>query len=656
MPVYPNDSTLYDGSTESFYGPDSPVWLPASHMIAGQSGWPKGSIELTTSWRTLSDRGNDLSPNRNAGRSRPSRIARHKLWAFFRDEQAALRAQHGRSARGRFLMPLLGDMATINPSVIAGATAIPCDAADRRFFDGGRVLIIEPVPFAGPHSAWEIADIAAVAGNSLTLTAGLANAYPTGSRVLPLIECDPQQSSGIDLESDHTSLVSIEGVEAAGRSAAPAWIDAGLAPVGAQLFTGAGITAPIFDCPLDWPAVTSTLDAEHDSATSGLSTLTRVIGDRALATVEAGFKSMSRTEAVRLLRWFDGRRGRLHPLWLPIPASEIGRITAVGTSSVTTSSVGLNAHLFPLGHIRHLVFSLRDGSIFAASIEGLSANTGPTTLSLSANPTFGVDDVLGVSALVMATFDSDELTESWETPEAMTARIRFREVCDELSSAYSGPPRPEPPDYPPPGNPPGGPPGEPPGEDPCHPLDDCNGNPTGLGIPADGFGGSPRIYNPNDGGGYAPGIGTVPCKDVTIVTGYQPGDGTEPWWPVCPPPPVPCDTDCSSCGSSLSATLTYEEYDGVSWVSKTRVVAMTGANCSWLDDATQTDVISRAGCPTQGYWSAAIHDEGIVDQFSFTGSTGACPGGFSYVPGSHQGDGMNGNPEPAVVRNPTLSV
>ena len=536
MPVYPNDSLAYDGEPALLFGPDSDVWEFAWPLAAGMSGWPNSDVSLTTAWFTKVSQGRDLAPTRDGLRSRPSRIATYRLFAAGRNETGMFRGEQSRASRARHLLPLICDETYLTVLAAAAATTLTCDASDRRFFQGGRVLILKPevFPAIGPTGCYEIAAVASATDTSITLAAGLSQEYPSGSRVMPLIECDPAPEQGADLASDRYATHRFDSAEAAGRSQLPAWMDAAATPPGAASATLDGITAPIWDVALDWPNVSVGFAGVHWTGISGLSQMTQVRGDRSPVTAEAQFVSVGgRAEAVRLLRWFDSRRGRLHPFWLPLPCVELNS-DSVTAGGIIVIGDDPRKHLYPLGHIRYLSAQLNDGSVRVHKITGAALAGGGVEISLTPAPDYTTADLIDVGAAILATFDADELSESWRSPEVMSCGLKFREALDYLADAIDVPPRPDPPDFPPPFPPPGDPPGDPPDPDPCNPDEDCNGNPMNVGIRAGS--GHSLIYDPDTGRVFTIQLGQeVDCESIVELDGWQPVTGDEAWLPDCPP-------------------------------------------------------------------------------------------------------------------------
>lgn len=86
-----------------------------------------------------------------------------------------------RLASSEFMLPLFHDQARLTADVAVGATSIPFDTTYREFEAGGMAVILGDDSFV-----FDTVEIDAVAADSITVAAGIANAWPAGSSIFPL--------------------------------------------------------------------------------------------------------------------------------------------------------------------------------------------------------------------------------------------------------------------------------------------------------------------------------------------------------------------------------------------------------------------------------------------------------------------------------------
>jgi len=128
-------------------------------------------------------------------------------------------------------------------------------------------------------------------------------------------------------------------------------------------------------------------------------------------------------ESAKLLRFFSDRRGPVEAFWLPGWFSEcqLASDTSSGSANITLVDASL------IADHSYLAFYLGDGSIITRHIASRSGNT----LTLDSSP--GTLPAAGtlVCTLMLARFDSTDLTLRWSGSRVATTKIQFCEVPQE---------------------------------------------------------------------------------------------------------------------------------------------------------------------------------------------------------------------------------
>jgi hypothetical protein len=578
--------------------------------VVWQEDWSGGGFRLSTGWGTRVTRGADGTHTRVGSRNRPHRKLGLRVVGLRPDDVRWYREECYRRVHAYQLLPLAPDVTWWEGKAShSAALNWLCDTTYRRFYVGGYVALAELRHHLARLPRFHVAKLTAVTDTQISIDAPVGVSLAGPVRIVPLLECLPLSSASAQLADPVAGTITVEAVERPGRSALPAWLAAGGEPPGWPSFNDGSVplNAPILYPPPDYRDVAVGVEADEEQAASGLA-LYMLRRGPVYNTARLSWTAR-RPDAVQLLRFFDGRRGRTFPYWLPSPAYDL-EVLAVGADSVTVRAGGYSVDWARWGYlsVRHA------GGIYFGKISGVvRAVDGLTdTVTLASTPlgfTLASIDTAGLA--MPAAFAADEITEEWLHDDLCLISLPASEVLESAEGPGITPPPPGDPPLPP-NPPPDGPePPEPPGPPMCVPLLDCNGNATDYGIPVDPGVGGALVYNPGDGAGYTPSGPPVLCDTVIVLEGWQPGDGDEPWWPICPEEPEdPADPTGAICypdgtcgiGTAAEAAASGGVYqgDGTDCGGVVCPVELTGAIC-WPDDTCSvgTEADAAAG---NGTW------------------------------------------------------
>lgn len=511
-----------------------------------------------------------------------------------------------------------------------GPETLACDPRYRRFFRDGRVLIatLRDDP---ELIQYEVAEIGEVGPNFLALKAPLAIPFVPEARIWPLIEARPVVEASGEAETDEVLSYQVAVQELVGPSALPAWVGPNEVLSDFDYLNG----IPIFDgITYDWKGNIS-IGAKREEIVSsiGITDETERKGDRPLAIGKMDFLFLYREDAHRLLRFFDSRRGRTYPFLLPSPVLDL---IYDGISTTTVSVLHHNRPEVDWMFFPYIVVGMPNGDKHLRRITS-TTRTGNVDV-LTVDPALpALTDVLQVRTAALMRFDTDEITETWQTDEVMRTSLPVREVEFDIAITTEVPdPRTEtghPPD-PIPDYTPGIPPPEP--TDPMYcQLRDCQNNLANLFVlqPTD----PPLyLYNPDDNRTY-----TADCTAPTatppgpVIDGWQrlpfahDDPGNPSWVPACSAPPAAqdCATLPGACGNTLVVRVAdcpdtaFNQDHTLTWD------VTLGNYYRHYEDPPGVGRGVQLVCQPAGGWTISIGcDNGLCNSYSFHNeSTTQCP-------------------------------
>ena len=545
MSVVP--SNLVSSSTQA--GEDD-LWAVSQFFFANWAG----RVEVTTSWRTDVVGSEGAIEARMGMRNRPYRNLKFDLAGIHSNDVRQLRAMIARNASARCLTPIYCDQSRITTAAAAGAEAVACDTRYRRLYQGQRVLLVRYNPRGSPVGFikyFEVRGIVSLTSSSVALDAPLLADYGTDSRVYPLIEGRPQLRGQLGVVTDNKVTLGAEVDESVGTMSLPAALPANGLVISMPLV--AEMNLPVLDLPMSWESMGLGVTRAARVADSGITDVLEMKGPRPMTTSTLSFKQMTRERAWKLKEFFDSRRGRLFPFFLPAPTSDMQILAGSGGATWRVPAVTplVDWQYFPW----LAAYNRTNGHVAVSRITGVVRDGSVDVVTCDPAIPFPVADCRRLTAAMMCRFDTESMTEQWVTDKHMLTQLPFFEVLD-VTGGMDVPPTGDPYEIPP-----GGPyeydgydgvPDEPIG---YLRLTRCDGVVTSLYVP-----GSSTFYlwDPVTEYTYTADGTTLtlrPPATGTVLRGWQeipfePGNPLNPAWvPACGDPveltDCPGQTDCN---------------------------------------------------------------------------------------------------------------
>ncbi|HEV7299696.1 MAG TPA: hypothetical protein VGN72_10055 [Tepidisphaeraceae bacterium] len=409
---------------------------------------------------------------------------------------------------------------------------LACETADRRFFDGGLVVISEDMDGMRARR-FEVAQIDFIGDGFLALKTPLTQFFGVGSRVMPLIECDVTIEGQLTPRTDNIVEATLTFRERVGKSQLPSLVQPGLVPEGFPSYQGYPILysgASGLQPHVDWSQPLSAgVVRELVSTPVGPDQATITYGAVPRRTHTRPYLSRDRARAFDLLRLFDSRAGALFPFFVVDPTT-IFTATAIGTGTVTVVAAGPSRDWT---YRRYLAVLTTTGDLYVREVASVARDGVVDVVTLlDVIPMMALAQVLRVTLAHLVLSQSDEITEQWTTDQHMVSSLAVVEADGEKTVSIEVPAIGPGTTLPPAPEPTGGPGANPP--PPGDPVpyrrarDLCTGVPIDLWIPADTAPAAPEYV-----GGFDPTSGrcfTVDPNDPTTLN--PPGDVPAGWEPL----------------------------------------------------------------------------------------------------------------------------
>ena len=449
-----------DGETFGV-GDPTQAWLLPDLIRAEWSD----AVDFTPAWVTDVDRADSGAETRRGRRGYPTRLLELTLASGDERDVAAMTALLQRFAHSIVLAPLWCEKTeTTSATAYAEPFRVNCDTTERLFVEGQWVALIEPhARGMGRAARFELLRIepGGVEPTRLTVkhidpnVVALSPSYPKGSRVVPLMECEPilAQRLGMPTGVDLSGRFAFRSVGNELLESQPgAWAAANTAPAGAATYDG----LPVWDIWPSWGELA--LGSEREGKRTAIGDVgggvVHLAGDRAGRAWDLDWVFHTRADpgAGRMRRWFDGRRGRCFPFWFVSPERPLQpaeTLTSIGGSTtVDLEPVGYLRSMRPFpgggaanvgGGFDHLAIVQnvngvrtpilrRITNVAEVTVSGKLRERYTLSASVASIPVASIDRI-GFAR--RARFEADELTERWETSEVMRAGARFVEVVNE---------------------------------------------------------------------------------------------------------------------------------------------------------------------------------------------------------------------------------
>lgn len=405
-------------------------------------------VSVSTSWRTTirteSESGGEVAiglvdrPTRAMDAVAPA-IDGANLWAQW--------AKMTRQARPGEPQPLLSDrVSTTAASGPSGSGSLfPCDARYRRFYPGGRALVVaaDPNP-RGLSTTVRMVTVDFVWSYGIQVTDTGLPVFPVGSMIFPLVDADAVLTQEAELVTDGKQLQSVRLEERSGKSTLPPSIAGG---IGAyyRLHTDG---TPILERGHNWrdnPG--ATMSRAGEAFLSGKAVAQELDATRGASLFKLNITSTERKDAWKVLRLFDWARGMARTLYALSPTTFM-TLRVINTTGSPASPVSfdidalagtnpkdLEDHLDYVGVVeptRSQIWKVQT----VTDIGGGRWRVAVVLDTKTVNPTLG--SVKRFVGAYRVRFGSDTLTETWVNLDICEIALDLVESVDPTTRQVQG--------------------------------------------------------------------------------------------------------------------------------------------------------------------------------------------------------------------------
>jgi hypothetical protein len=329
--------------------------------------------------------------------------------------------------------PLYCDESVGTASASAGQTSVYCDTQHRRFFIGGRVLIV-------PHTttnfvaldALDTGIISEIHADHLVLEDNLVLNFTVDTfSVYPLIDCELILRPAIKLVTHHTVQWELAVNELLGANTLPATREG--RPLDMPILEG----LPVLNMNADQnfgPGVETSYSRDGDEYGRGRGNVVNPNDYRYKQVTSWNLLATTREAAWKVVQFLDWARGRgraffamdEEDLWTPIAADptfiEIDPLGEFSDFETDFDYVGIE---------------MNDGTIHARAVNTIQDLTSVWRITTTGDdlPTLDVADIRRIARARKSRLVDDEFTENWETLTVCEFRFKVTEALDEGEQA-----------------------------------------------------------------------------------------------------------------------------------------------------------------------------------------------------------------------------
>lgn len=407
--------------------PVTPLALPA--VLANQllANWRGGAVTVATSWRTAIFSGFEPCAEERVGQwGRPARTMKVRFTGIGaegdRPVSSRLLMNVLRHAQGRQPVPIYPDVSPLLGT--ASGTTIPCDTRWKRFAPGARVLVHKWTQGQTHPGPYELAEVEEVLPDRLITKAALGASYAKGA-AFPVMDAELVAKSSGRFPGSQVGEFQLTFAEVPGPSALPSSCQAWPAMLG-----GPYLGHPVWMPPHNFAdGMTLEVVREGNASEGGRASMFAPSGAVPRLVHGIDIRATSRERWWDFLRVFDGRQGMRKPLWLVPPEHVFGFVDVTG-AHLHVDAVGNLADC--QAFVRGVAVVMRDGSHWVRKVNSwtLIGDTFRAVLE-SAPPAFDQSKVAYVTVAHLVRFDSDELTEEWDTADDCSGSAKLIDLLEE---------------------------------------------------------------------------------------------------------------------------------------------------------------------------------------------------------------------------------
>jgi len=327
---------------------------------------------------------------------------------------------------------LFQDFANVTAEQAAGESIIHCESGKKRFFPGQRILVSKMPDGFQAHATVEVLTILAVSDIRIITSTVPSQTFDPALNwtVFPIIDCEKKLETEQTDETTETIDMGIELHEFRGPSALPP------TTVGLPDDWEVAFGLPIWEIEPNWVnGVPKGYKRYGNMQQQGRAVKPKLEGDRYAQTQRYDLL-LDRTDFWRVLNFFDSRRGRALAFW-SVDREFIWNVVDTDPNFIDVTPFGEFADFDAIWteDSSGAGIVMNDGTIHIVHINTVQDIGGVWRLTLALGETLPDPiDVTQIDRFARARttrFQSDAMTERWETSEAVRISLSTIETINE---------------------------------------------------------------------------------------------------------------------------------------------------------------------------------------------------------------------------------
>lgn len=405
-----------------------PIALPSDYEVFLQD-WSNG-VKLESSYMTdVTSSPNTGAEERRGLRQKPSRSLAVKWLQVNREIVDRLIVNLKRLTNTRVPFPLYCDESIGTANSNSGQTSVWCDTRFRRFFTGGRVLI---VPFDSDNfvdsTRISTGKIDTIASDHLVLTTNLSHSFLSGRfSVFPLIDCEIILSPKITFETYEVANVILTVDEVLGANTLPP--TRSVVPSDMPLLNG----IPILNLNIEQDftnGIKVAYQRQGDTFGRGRGTVVDPHDPKWQMITDWNMLSVTREAAWKIIEFSDWARGRQRSFY-QMDEENLWRAVAIDPIFISIDPLGALADF--QADFNFVGIELNDGTVIVREVNTIQLVSGVWKITITGEdlPTIALSDIRRVARARLSRMDSDSFTEEWSNTEVCKFSFSTVEVLDE---------------------------------------------------------------------------------------------------------------------------------------------------------------------------------------------------------------------------------
>jgi hypothetical protein len=317
-----------------------------------------------------------------------------------------------------YTVPIWRDWQPLAADLAAGASTIPCTTANKSFVAGAPALLW------ASETNYEAVQVASVSANQITTVAPTQNAWPKGTRLIPMRSARLLQALAMQRATANIMEAVVDWDEDPGVN------EGDLGSISLPTYQG----FPVYLVPPERSR------PSNRSFTRAWYLIDGTPGIRAV--YPKGTYPQDQWDFTWLLQgWNDiaslrgllsMMKGRLNPVWFPTWQRDFILAAALGSTdtNIVVNDVGYSLYVQQHPMRRDLYIRLNDGTYFLRRITASSRGNGTETLTLDSalGRAVSPSDVLIISFLDLRRLDQDQVEFAWLTDQVVRVTVQTMAV------------------------------------------------------------------------------------------------------------------------------------------------------------------------------------------------------------------------------------